>query len=93
MGQRFIEGYVITKPLHASQTLYKGEKERQFQETYPSLEGGAFFSVDCIRNYELIRLLCSFGKNLIVLKSDSNIENEIYQQACDIKKVYDKLRT
>lgn len=85
--------YVTTKPLHASQTLYKGEKERQFREAYPSLEDGAFFSIDCIRNYELIRLLCSFGKNLIVLKSDGNIQDEIYQHICDMKEKYDKLRT
>lgn len=85
--------YVITKPLHASQTLYKGKVDRQFRQTYSSLEGGAFFSIDCIRNYELIRMLCSFGKNLIVLQSDGNIQDEIYKHICEMKERYDRLRT
>lgn len=85
--------YVITKPLHASQTLFKGENEKQLKEEYPTLEGGSFFSIDCIRNYELIRTLCSFGKNLIVLQSDGNIQDEIYKQICEMKEKYDTART
>lgn len=85
--------YVITKPLHASQTFIKGEKVQQLRSLYPSLEGGAFFSIDCIRNYELVRMLCSFGKNLIVLQSDVNIQDELYRYICDMKESYDKLRT
>lgn len=84
--------YVITKPIHASQTLFKGEKEQQLRDEYPTLEGGSFFSIDCIRNYELIRMLCSFGKNLIVLRSDGNIQDEIYKQICEMKEKYDKVR-
>lgn len=63
-------GYVETKPLHESQRHYRGEKEMEFRRQYPMLEGGTFFSIDCIENYELIRELTSFGKNLIVLSPD-----------------------
>lgn len=40
---------------------YHGEKEQLLRSEYPALEGGAFFSIDCIENYELIRELCSYG--------------------------------
>lgn len=45
-------------------------------EQYPQLEGGLFFSIDCIPNFELIRELCSFGGNLVVLSPES-IRDEI----------------
>ena len=70
------KGYVNTKPVHESYTPYKGEKESQLHEQYPQLEGGLFFSIDCIPNFELIRELCSFGGNLVVLSPES-IRDEI----------------
>lgn len=69
--------YIETKPIHGSQCKYKGEKEEEFRRQYPSLKEGAFFSIDCIPNYELIRELCSFGKELIVL-SPPSIQNNIF---------------
>ena len=65
------KGYVNTKPIHESYTPFKGEKESQLHEQYPKLDGGLFFSIDCIPNFELIRELCSFGGNLIVLSPES----------------------
>ena len=65
------KGYVNTKPIHESYTPFKGEKENQLHEQYPQLDGGLFFSIDCIPNFELIRELCSFGGNLVVLSPDS----------------------
>jgi predicted DNA-binding transcriptional regulator YafY len=65
------KGYVNTKPIHESYIQYKGEKECKLHEQYPQLEGGMFFSIDCIPNYELIRELCSFGGNLVVLSPKS----------------------
>lgn len=70
------KGYVNTKPVHESYTPYKGEKESLLHEQYPQLEGGLFFSIDCIPNFELIRELCSFGGNLVVLSPES-IRDEI----------------
>ena len=46
--------YVGTKPIHGSQCQYKNEKDEEFRRQYPSLNEGAFFSIDCIPNYELI---------------------------------------
>jgi hypothetical protein len=51
------------------------------------LKGGAFFSIECIENYELIRELTSFGKDLIVL-SPTNIQQKVkdyVQWMADIK--------
>ena len=70
------KGYVDTKPMHESYTPYKGEKEIELHNQYPQLEGGLFFSIDCIPNFELIRELCSFGSNLVVLTPDT-IRSEI----------------
>lgn len=70
------KGYVNTKPIHESFTKFKGEKGSQLHEQYPQLQGGMFFSIDCIPNFELIRELCSFGENLVVL-SPQSIRQEI----------------
>lgn len=70
------KGYVDTKPMHESYTPYKGDKEIELHNQYPQFDGGLFFSIDCIPNFELIRELCSYGGNLIVLSPDS-IRNEI----------------
>ncbi len=65
------KGYVNTKPIHESYTPLKGDKEQELHNQYPKLEGGMFFSIDCIPNFELIRELCSFGGNLVVLSPES----------------------
>ena len=65
------KGYVNTKPIHESYTLLKGEREIELHRQYPRLKGGIFFYLDCIPNFELIRELCSFGSNLVVLSPES----------------------
>jgi len=87
------KGYVITKPIHGSQTLLKGEKDLQLRNQYPHLEGGAFFTIDCINNYELIRELCSYGKNLIVIRSDGTVADDVYQRISEMKEKYSEVRT
>lgn len=52
--------YVLTKPLHESQTYLKNDMAER--EQYPQLQGGGFFTIKCKYNYELIRELCSYGK-------------------------------
>lgn len=59
--------YVATKPIHDSQKNINVSEEEKLREMYPTLSGGRFFSIDCKENYELIRELTSFGKELIVL--------------------------
>ena len=57
--------YVESKPIHGSQKSISNDEDLRRQ--YPKLVGGSFFSIDCISNYELIRELTSFGKELMVL--------------------------
>ena len=71
--------YVATKAIHGSQVRLKGEVEQNLRSQYPNLEGGAFFTIDCICNYELIRELTSYGKELIVL-SDCEVRNDILKR-------------
>lgn len=40
--------YVLTKPLHESQRNYRGEREKKLRCKYPNLEGGRFFSINCL---------------------------------------------
>ena len=84
--------YIMTKPIHESQTSIKGEAENNLHDKYPQLDGGAFFSIDCIPNYELIRELCSFGKGLIVLEP-SSIQNEVFNRISVMLENYLKVRT
>lgn len=84
--------YVVTKPIHGSQKTYKNEKEAKLREQYPNFEGGKFFSIDCIPNYELIRELSSFGKELMVLSPES-IQNEVFIRVKEMYEKYFQLRT
>ena len=84
--------YIMTKTIHESQTSIKGETENNLHEKHPQFEGGAFFSIDCIPNYELIRELCSFGKDLIVLEP-SSIQNQVFNRISMMVEDYLKVRT
>ena len=61
-------------------------------EKYSCFNGGSVFSIDCIPNYELIRELSSFGKELIVLEP-SSIQDEIFKRISEMKDEYTNLRT
>lgn len=78
--------YVITKPIHGSQKVIRGEMDSQLRKNYPRLNDGKFFQIDCRENYELIRDLTSFGPELIVLSPvklreylQSRLENFLLQ--------------
>lgn len=86
------KGYVQTKPIHGSQTPQQGGVEQQLRQEYPQLEGGAFFTIDCIRNYELIRELTSYGKDLIVL-SDGEVKNDILKRIHDMTDNYSIIKS
>ena len=83
--------YVLTKPLHESQRTISEKDTKELFEKYPSLQGGRFFRIDCKRDYELIRELCSFGKELLVLEP-SNIQKEIWEYINGMTENYSKLR-
>lgn len=82
--------YVATKPIHESQVKYQGVEEDKLRNMNPKLEGGAFFSIACIENYELIRELSSFGCDLIVLSPHSIID-EILSIAKGILQKYKEI--
>ncbi|MFR9503193.1 MAG: WYL domain-containing protein, partial [Rikenellaceae bacterium] len=84
--------YVATKPLHDSQKHYQSIKEQSYREQYPMLNGGYFFSIECRKNYELIRELSSFGKELLVL-SPQSIQDEVLKRLNNTLSEYEKLRT
>ena len=60
--------YVKTKPLHGAQRDVKGEEDKAVRERYPALQGGRFFRLQCILNYELEQLLMSKMNQLVVLE-------------------------
>ena len=60
--------YVKTKPLHGSQRDVKGEEDKTMREKYPALQGGRFFRLQCILNYELEQLLMSKMNQLVVIE-------------------------
>ena len=87
------KGYIDTKPIHGSYTPIKGDAEQQLRLQYPLFKGGLFFTLDCIPNFELVRELCSFGKELIVLQSNGDIQDVILKRIGEMTDVYSKVRT
>ena len=87
------KNYVDTKPIHGSYTPIKGEKDQQLRKDYPQLQGGMFFTLDCINNFELIRELCSYGKDLIVLHSTGSVADDVYMRIQKMNEKYSILRT
>ena len=85
-------GYIDTKPLHGSQRVIKEDGSAELHSMYPSLKKGKFYSIDCILNYELIRELCSFGSDVIVL-SPEHFQKAIRYRIKAMKDSYDNLRT
>lgn len=88
----YSKDYIITKPIHESQKHLKSNALDALTEKYPNLKNGAIFSIDCIPNYELIRELCSFGKELIVLEP-SSIKDEIFKRISLMLEEYSLVRT
>ena len=79
--------YVETKPLHESQRHIKAELEEKLKNDYPILIGGKFFQIDCIENYELIRELSSFGKELVVLQP-TEIKDKVATRVAEMNETY-----
>lgn len=87
----FSKDYVMTKPIHESQRNLSEEVSVQLRNKYPHLTGGKFFRIDCKENYELIRELTSFGKELVVLEPNE-IQNAVFGKICEMKEEYQKVR-
>lgn len=81
------KSYVATKPMHESQKVFRGEKDAAMRSKYPMLEGGMFFSVDCMENYELYSELLSFGAELVVLEP-VGVREELRRRVEKMMEVY-----
>ena len=88
----FSKDYVSTKPIHESQRHVSGEVAKELVDKFPQLSRGSFFRIDCKYNYELIRELTSFGKDLLVLEP-SFIQDKIWERISAMNNDYSKLRT
>lgn len=84
------KNYVRTKKIHHSQHYISGKEEEQLRQAHPSLDGGSFYSIDCRENYELIRELTSFGKELIVL-SPISIRDKVVERVREMAEVYEEV--
>ncbi len=84
--------YVGNKPLHGSQQPLDEAEVRRLRNDYPHYQLGDFYTIDCKRNYELIRELCSFGENLVVI-SPQSIRAEIYERICSMQARYVDMQT
>ena len=79
--------YVITKPIHRTQKQLKAEQLNEMQEKYHCLNEGAFFTIDCKPNYELVRELSSYGKEIVVLQP-IEVKDLIIDQIKDMLSMY-----
>ena len=60
--------YVDTKPLHNSQIMLMSSEQMKMQQQYPRFKEWTFYTIECIPDdYELPRLLMSYGEKLVVL--------------------------
>ena len=84
-------GYVETKPLHDSQKRLK-LRDAELRSKYPMLEGGAFYTIKCRRNYELIRELTLFGDELLVLESEAGVREDVEKRISDMAEAYAMLK-
>ncbi len=82
--------YIETKPLHETHTPIRGENALALRERFPMLKGGAFYKIECRENYELIRELTLFGKELLVLEP-SEIQKKVFQRIDEMRNDYAKI--
>jgi len=77
--------YIDTKALHDTQVRIK--KDDELRKAYPELKGGWFFRIECMKNYELIRELCSYSGEVIVLKP-SSIRDAVIERIKSLANAY-----
>ena len=80
--------YIDTKPLHESQINIKGDMNAALRLRYNAPSGGSLFSINCMKNYELIRELCSFGSELKVLYPQEVVD-EVKTRIKSMSQLYD----
>ena len=70
--------YIRTKKIHWTQEECPIDEQKEYLQKYPLLKGYSFFTITCIPNYELRRLLSGFGRKLVVL-SPCSLADIIYE--------------
>lgn len=79
--------YMLTKPIHGSQTRLHGQREELMRVDNQNLKGGIYLKIRCKENYELIRELCSFGPELMVI-SPPRIVNQVKDRLKAMNELY-----
>lgn len=69
--------YIRTKKIHWTQEECSIDEQRLYHKKYPSLTRYTFFTIACIPNYELRRLMCGFGRKLVVLSPRNFVDSII----------------
>ena len=60
--------YIDTKPLHNSQIKLMSSDQEMMRQQHPKFKDWIFYTIECIPDdYELPRLLMSYGSKLVVL--------------------------
>jgi predicted DNA-binding transcriptional regulator YafY len=70
--------YIRTKKIHWTQEECSIDEQKEYHQKYPLLKSYSFFTITCIPNYELRRLLSGFGRKLVVL-SPKSLVDKIYE--------------
>lgn len=82
--------YVATLPIHESQTPISGERADNLFNKFQYLSrDGQFFSIECKKNPELIKALCSRGENIVVV-TPKPIVKEIVNRIKSMASAYSK---
>jgi len=82
--------YIDTKPIHASQTVIKGNNDQKLKKKY-HIKDGHFIRLNCIVNHELIQTLSVYYEGIVVLKPKS-IGDELIKHCKQIINRYSSLR-
>lgn len=77
--------YIDTKPIHSSKTTIHNDKQLRLEHSH--LQGGTFYYIKCRENYELIRELCSFGAELVVI-SPFEIQQKVFKRIAEMYNIY-----
>ncbi len=82
--------YIITKPIHNSQTELKVEESTQYYNAYKLPTNGKIFKLHCTLNYELQQELIRNFHNIIVLEP-IDLRKEIIEKVNQMQKNYENL--
>ncbi|MBO5632472.1 MAG: WYL domain-containing protein, partial [Aeriscardovia sp.] len=83
--------YIKTKPIHETQREFIETEQKEWKQRYPMLDNYRFFEIECIPNNELMSILFSFDKDIIVI-SPKEIRNAISNELREQIDLYSSIR-